>query len=616
MALPVTVEFHKTETPLSLASRLAHANGYRSMRGFLATTDTNATAITSGDPEAMALLAHWSGVEEARLAAYAIASVTAGATWKLGHALMGRDMRPGRNHRYCPKCVVDDLENGSGRPSSRPYVRAAWMTRALQNCPKHACAVKEAPVSAQEQGDFVSFVAKNVSTIRAEAIDASAASSSQVDRYVVARIEGIPANEFLANFETYVAVDLCRHFGCFQKMHRIAYDRCDLASNSDVECGFGSASAGRDLIERIICQAIEQSKPMVYEMASFFGPLRDWLLRNHKKPEFSLVTEIFQDIAERNLPIGPDEAFVLRTRKRHLHSIRSAGLEYGMMEDRIHDLLLEANLIAPSQLTSAQIYFDASRGHAVLADALDTMTSAEIRTALGIRDDRMRAILDAGLLRRVEQPKDGARVFSRVQRSEFEAFKKALFGRSLNGSSTDGLLRLDKAAQRCGCQTETILKFGLEGSLKSLHFEGGRTTLSNLLVDWEEVRACLNHSIPEVASLNGNVQNDSHRHLNVRDTERRIGTARATISELLRLGYLNTETRINPATRREQQYILAASVDAFIAEHICLALLSDRAGVFPGILRQKLEAEGVRPIYEPTGRNSRFYRRPDVAHWQ
>lgn len=605
MALPVTVEFHETETPLSLASRLAHANGYRSMRAFLATTDTNATAIASGHPEAMALLAHWSGVEEARLAAYAIAFVTAAATWKLGHALMGRDMRPGRNHRYCPKCVVDDLENGSGRPFSRPYVQAAWMTRALQNCPKHACAIKEAPVSAQEHGDFASFVARNVSTIREEAIDTSAASSSQVDRYVVARIEGIPANEFLDNFETYVAVDLCRHFGRFQKMHQIADHRCDLASHSDVECGFGSTSAGRDLIERIICQAIEQSKPMVYEMASFFGPLRE--------PEFSLVTEIFQDIAERNLPIGPDEAFVLPTRKRHLHSIRSAGLEYGMMEDRIHDLLLEANLIAPSQLTSAQIYFDASRGHAVLSEALDTMTSAEIRTALGITDDRMRAILDAGLLRRVEQPKDGARVFSRIQRSEFEAFKKALFGRSLNGSNTDGLVRLDKAAQRCGCQTETILKLGLEGSLKSLHFKDGRTTLSNLFVDWEEVRARLSHSIPKVASLNGN---DNHRHLNVRDTERRIGTARGTISELLRLGYLKTETRINPATRREQQYVLANSVDAFIAEHICLALLSDRVGVFPGILRQNLEAEGVSPIYEPTGRNSRFYRRSDVAHWQ
>lgn len=612
MALPVTVEFHSAETPLSLASRLAQGNGYRSMRAFLATTGTNATAIASGHPEAMAVLAHWSGVEEARLAAYPIASVTAGATWKLGHALMGRDMRPGRNHRYCPKCVVSDLENGSGRPFSRPYVRAAWMTRAVQNCHDHACEIKEAPASSQEQGDFASFVAKNVSTIRQEAIDASAA-SFQIDQYVLARIDGLPANDFLDNFETYVAVDLCRHFGRFQKTHRIAYDRCDLASHSDVECGFGSASAGRDLIEKIICQAIEQSKPMVYEMASFFGPLRDWLLRNHKKPEFSLVTEIFQDIAERNLPLGPDDAFVLPTRKRHLHSIRSAGLEYGMMEDRIQDLLLEANLIAPSELTSAQIYFDASRGHEVLSDALDTMTSVEIRTALGITDDRMRAILDAGLLRRVEQPKDGARVFSRVQRSEFEAFKKALFGRSLDGSNMDGLVRLDKAAQRCRCQTETILKLGLEGSLKSLHIKDGRTTLSDLFVDWEEVRAWLSHSIPEVELLDGT---DSHRHLNVRETERRIGTARGTISELLRLGYLNTETRINPATRREQLYILADSVDAFIAEHICLALLSDRAGVFPGILRQKLEAEGVRPIYEPSGRNSRFYRRPDVAHWQ
>lgn len=237
MALPVTVEFHDRNS-LNAMPRLAHANGYRSMRGFLATTDTNATAIASGDPEAMALLAHWSGVEEARLAAYAIASVTAGATWKLGHVLMGRDMRPGRNHRYCPKCVVDDLENGSGRPSSRPYVRAAWMSRALQNCHAHACAIKEAPASSQEQGDFASFVALNIPTIRERrSTPAQPPRLKSIDTWSQGSTVSLPTS-FSTIFETYVAVDLCRHFGRFQKMHQIAYDRCSLASHSDVECGF------------------------------------------------------------------------------------------------------------------------------------------------------------------------------------------------------------------------------------------------------------------------------------------------------------------------------------------------------------------------------------------
>lgn len=105
MTLPVTVDFHSDETRMSLLSRLAIANGYSSVREFLDFTDTNAHAVRSGSPEAISTLAEWSGVEPHVLQSYNI-TTERHSTWRLGAASMSRDMRIGRSHRYCPKCVL------------------------------------------------------------------------------------------------------------------------------------------------------------------------------------------------------------------------------------------------------------------------------------------------------------------------------------------------------------------------------------------------------------------------------------------------------------------------------------------------------------------------------
>ncbi|WP_234634675.1 hypothetical protein [Allorhizobium ampelinum] len=73
MVLPVTLEHHGLEAPIDFVARLAVANGFSSLRDFLAHTEISARAIISGDVDGLAVVAEWSGVPAARLARWTVA---------------------------------------------------------------------------------------------------------------------------------------------------------------------------------------------------------------------------------------------------------------------------------------------------------------------------------------------------------------------------------------------------------------------------------------------------------------------------------------------------------------------------------------------------------------
>lgn len=83
-------------------------------------------------------------------------------------------------------------------------------------------------------------------------------------------------------------------------------------------------------------------------------------------------------------------------------------------------------------------------------------------------------------------------------------------------------------------------------------------------------------------------------------------------SELLRLNQLEVTSGFNPSIRRTQKYFDAQSVQEFIDEHISLTQYAQQTGKFGATLRMELSKLGVEPIYEPTARNARFYRKRDL----
>ncbi len=83
MRLPVTVTFHpETETPLSLASRLARAMAYPSITSLLG--DTMARAVFRGEEDAVKLLSSWSGVAADQLRRFAVPVSREAGEWRRG----------------------------------------------------------------------------------------------------------------------------------------------------------------------------------------------------------------------------------------------------------------------------------------------------------------------------------------------------------------------------------------------------------------------------------------------------------------------------------------------------------------------------------------------------
>ncbi|MBB3394487.1 hypothetical protein FHT71_001145 [Rhizobium sp. BK060] len=93
--------------------------------------------------------------------------------------------------------------------------------------------------------------------------------------------------------------------------------------------------------------------------------------------------------------------------RRYLHSVVSAGIEYGLHEERIVQLMLEAGLIEDTKLPHGRIHFDAGKAHHILTEALKTLTSRDVRNELGISERAMNEIFQRGLLPRVE-PRTGS----------------------------------------------------------------------------------------------------------------------------------------------------------------------------------------------------------------
>lgn len=615
MTLRVTVDHHSDETRLSLLSRLAIANGYSSLQAFLSLNGTSVLPFERGEPDAIVQLSKWSGVEIDRLSSFDVGGNEKGATWKLGAARMSREMRIGNNYRYCPKCVVSDMADGTGRPQTRPYVRAAWMTRAVQSCVWHHCTIVEVNADDGNRDDFSRYVEKNLASIETLASEIEVRDVG-LARYVAARIEDKLTNQFLDQFDTYVAVDLCRHLGSFSARHRSDHDMtCHTPATPEIEFGFKIASAGPERIEALISEAVKRERPLALEVKSFFGTLRRWLLRNNGKEEFTSVVELFQGIVERNIPIGQDELFVLPTRRRYLHSVRSASVEYGMLDERVLQIVLDAGLTKPSDLTSGRIYFDAIEGHRVLSAALDTLTATEIAAELGTNMDRVRSLFEADLLPRVEVAENGSRVFSRVKRSDFDAFKERLNVADANTTEQKSLVPIIRAAQITFVSLPDILGLVFADKLGSLRRLDRSGVVSGLGLDADELATAFLERQKKSARTEVplfNLADPSPSLMTTKQARQYLATIDGTVGELLRLNYIHHAKGYNPKTKQTNNYICATSIKSFMAKHISLAHLAEHHGMFAVTVRDKLKEIGVKSIFEPTGRNSRYYMKDDV----
>lgn len=610
MPLPVPVVFHNDEPCESLCDRLSAANAFSSARQFLSLAAINPTAVNAGSPSDVQRLAHWSGQEPDALLRYRIGKSNGRLEWRLGAALFNRQARRGRIFRYCPNCVADDLDNGSGRPISRAYVRVGWTSRVVKTCIEHMRPIVETAVGKETGDSFCRFVAANISTIRKLAEADTEVALAEVDAYAEDRIRGKLREPYLDQFEAHVAIDLCRHIGSFVKRHPSAMKAVpvELRSAPAREIGFQIARQGEQAMRDLVAKVAAAERPN--GTAKFiFGALGRWLRTNANQPEFTELTEFFQDVAVRNLPYGVGETCFVRVQRRYVHSVISAMAEYGLHDDRTVQLLLQAGLITDASVSLGRIHFDADKAHPILDAASQTITSREARERLGISERVMTNLLNRAVIPRVEE-RDSVRIYTRIRVEDVEIFRSKLFARVMIGVVPTESVSVTRVCQGAGCDTADVIMALLDGRLKHVFAAPGHDgSIWALCFDLERSLECLAEDRKTLSAVVGVPV------LNLPDAAVRMAVKSNTIGYLIRLGLLEPMTVRNQVNKRQQAVVTTASIEEFQRNHIRLSEVAVMYEAHPGRLIEYFAKVGIKPIYDNCGTNvSRFFRRTDIEN--
>lgn len=607
MTLPVTVHFHDGETPLSLASRLAAANGYTSLEAFLSFTEINAKMISAGDPAAMTILSGWSGIGEERLRRFSISPGETRATWKLGSAEFSKDMRPGNRHRFCAHCIVDDLEREDGRPIARPWMRSWWLPRAIMSCQQHGVSLTEIDgEDVVDRNDFARFVADNIDRVRELAALPENSKSPPLDAYLRQRITGDVGDSFADGLAAYVVVELSAYAGWFIEKHEVpgSWDAADHTDETR-EKGFMALSAGRDAFVNLYVGAINRKQPTMRDIELFLGRILPWLRRNEDKPSHSAVVDLFVDMVVRHVPIGPGEKFIREVNVRHLHSVTSASAEYKLLPKRVRDLVIAAGLAKPSDLSDPQFRFDAELARPVLEEALDTLTSSEVAEIMGTHIDRIRGIMDAGLIPRAENGPADVRVYSRIRKKDLAEFQQKLFDGAKPFKEAADVLPIKDVCRVCMCTMEVLIQMILDGEIESIARSGSEQTFLSLYLNAVEVGRILANRR----------RGENSRHddlLTIRQAERALGTTTYTIRALFDHGLLKYEDRQNLRSGHVSVGVSRSEIDKFSKRYASLSQIARASKRDRASMKVRLEDLGIHPVFEPEGFIARFYERTKI----
>lgn len=598
MTLPVTLLFHDDESAISLVSRLAHANGYDSLQSFLAFTYTNKEAITHGDLDALSEISNLSGVSIKRLVKSCIVRQPLGLNWGLGYATFSKEMRPGKTLRYCTQCVLNDFDHGVGRPFSRPYARSWWYCRGIEGCPEHGRRLVETTVgSLEDRDDLTTFISANLKLIREQALKEDTSSAPQLDRYLRDRIFQRGGKDFINSLNEHIVFELSGYLGHFISAQSLSDWQSEVTDQR--EWGFALASKGRAEIERVFAEVIDQTRPTARLLEQFFGPLIRWLRRNEAKPAYDVVVTMFQQIAEKNIPLGPEMKFIRPVEKRHLFCVNSAHAEYGLTKKRIKALISAHGLTTRPHLSDSSIYFDAESARQIFEIANGTLTSKEAANILGMSENVLLATVKAEILQRSEAREKG-RDYLRINNSDLHEFQTKIIEKAEIFTEDSPEWRAPSEIAKAGVSVPDIIELIICGNVQARIKPGSEGLFKRLRVHGNEVRQHL-HKTEE---------SKNNPFLPFKKGNALLGASAATLNELIKCGFVKEK----PGSRGKTaiRFIEKSSIFDFKKQYISLADLREHLGISRVGMKDYLAKMDILPLFGMSSRCTSYYSKADL----
>lgn len=589
------IVLHDDECQVMFASRLAKANGYRDLEEFCWMTSLSLSGLQTMNDETAGLLSAWSGVPAARLRKFAL---TGNNVTSFGATFVRRSQLEMASLRVCRHCLCHDMLARHGRAVTRPYLRAAWRWTVIGTCPIHGCELEV--ISA---GDITAWIAR-----RADALGLNLPEIREpdlADVYFSNRVNGAgKASEFLDELPAYVAAEFCTVIGHFKNLPEDGRARNRIPEGfMNGSCrreGFLIAKQGKEAVLSFLSRHVHAAIETATEFMDIYGVARRWLRKFVNDPDYRPVLELFQRHAEQHIPMEAGDVFLTEVKERQVHTVRSAAVEYQLTPDRVKNVIENYGFTTTTPdggVKAARVFLRAAL-HEKMVLETQLLTTPEAARHLGCTWQFLDILLQQGHLPYHANSKNYARVFRRISRESVVSLLARLKAQR-NCASNESLVSIHIATAICHCTVPEIVDLIFGGKLTNVSWSGDELLLKNLLVDAQEV-------LPHVAL------DEAESYLDVAALEKALRTTTVTIDELLKREFLPVQMRRHPRTRVNQRFVHPVAVEQFLEKHISLSTMARENGKQIAGLKQTLDKEGIKPIFEPTGKIARFYRRSDV----
>ncbi|MEO9824567.1 MAG: TniQ family protein [Paracoccaceae bacterium] len=490
--------------------------------------------------------------------------------------------------RVCPQCLVLDHEKGG---QFAMYRRHYWQFASMRTCGQHRRPIITLP---HEQHtilnyDFLGLVSTHWRNITDAANADAGQSGTDLEIYIMRRLDGEAVNPFLDAMPLYIATRLCEVLGFVmlygpkRKISGGTGTELTLAG----QAGFDALKAGEEGLLAALESLVAPAALRTVHHQADLGALFEWLRSSNLGEAFEPLRVMVRDFIFRTYPIQDGHTVLGKAcTAPSRYTIHSAWQSLGIQRKRMNRILIDEGL-ASLDADENTVRLEGALGVADIAQIAarmqDRLVLQEVCNLLAIGPDIVHQLRDRAILAPVTDALDQV---PKYERTDVTKVLDRLSRRvTMTGTSHRRLVPILDAARRVRCPSADIIGFILDGRLQSLGHDVQGSGLSGFQICLGELRALL--TLPD---LPGRPKGETSRLLRV---------TYPTVNHLISEGLLTIERARNPRSRQFIDAVTFDSIVAFEKSYVTLGQLAQHYKRASGPLGCHLEAKGVCPIETP-----------------
>jgi len=486
--------------------------------------------------------------------------------------------------RFCPKCVVDDVESGSGPIGARTFQRFWWLWTVIEKCPDHGCDMVVADSSTRSFApDLAAFVSQNFQSIRAAAATTPVARSFALEVYLRARLVG--ASEPLDMLDELPLAYVVRFCEAVGRDASPGADEIAKSSSATMRAGFELLALGREeFLGHLERHARKFDKGRGLNRKAKYGRTYELMTREASDPVWAPIRELLWLDACKTLPMAPGEEFLGYTlEKRLIHSLHTASQQYGVHPKTIMKML-SSDILPPEGVHRSSYHstvFPVEAIQGLLDQIQSSASTSDVRKRLGLTHQAITAFRRAGYLTAVNAGSAFGESRPRYVIEDLEDIAQQL--QACPVGRIRGEFRPFLSVFKWGrMRTIDAYRLMLGGEIRAMR-KGGEARFDTLYIHYWDV----------VKVLSG----EQVEGISIKEATKLLKVNELTMRSLIERGFLVPGERIRKYGFNPVAYLKPRDVEEFKNLYGGMTSIANELGVAVAHVSRVIKAARIEPLY-------------------